>query len=536
MKTLKRIFFARSPIAVVLFFSGIVQARSQQPLDIISEAPAEIQPIHAPFEMPQLKRPSIPEQQFDIRNFGAKSGGLVKNTEPIRRTIEEAERQGGGTILIPAGAWLTGSIHLENNINLHLEKGAELRFSQDPHDYLPAVFSRDEDIECYKYSAFIYAQGKTNIAITGEGILNGQGKPWWNWKHSKNAEPALEEMASKNVPVRDRLFDGTDGRVLRPAFFQPMNCTNVLVEGVTFLYGPFWTITPTYCDNVIVRKVTIETNGTYGATPNGDGIDPSSCKNVLIEYCKFSTGDDCIAIKSGRDNDGLRVGRPTENVVVRHCVGLKGHGGIVIGSETAGGIRNIYATDCRYSGTERIVRIKTARGRGGIVENMWFDHLSADTIQDEALRINMLYTGNRLPAEPVTNTTPTIRNIHYSNISCSYAMKTAIEILGIPERPVENISFDTITIASTKGIVCHDAKDLVFNVVSVHPNAAPLLSILDCDGLLADRLESFPAIAPLIYADGQGTKNVSVTHLKGPVSGETVRLGEHISKDAVRVQ
>ena len=487
--------------------------------------------------MPQLARPQFPAKDFNIRNFGAVEGGKVINSDAIRKTIETASNAGGGRVVIPNGRWLTGAIHLLDNVNLYVSGGAELLFSQDPKDYLPTVFSRHEDTECYKYSAFIYADGKTNIAITGDGILNGQGKPWWDWKQSKKqSEQKLEEMGRNNVPVRERVFDGTDARVLRPAFFQPMNCKNVLVEGVTFLYGAFWTITPTYCENVIVRKVKITTNGPYGHAPNGDGVDPSSCKNVLIEDCQFDTGDDCIAIKAGRDKDGLRVARPTENVVVRNCVGLQGHGGIVIGSETSGSIRNIFAYDCRFNGTERIVRIKTARGRGGIIENMWFRHLSADTIQLEVLHINMLYTGNRLPAEAVTQTTPKIRNIHFANISCSFGRKTGIEILGLPEMPVEDVTFDSISIASARGIVCDDANNIRFANIIMRPTSGPLVSLLDCDSITIDRLDISQGIVPALFVDGAKTKNISVTNTNLSLSSNAVQFSAVASHDAVTIK
>lgn len=510
---------------------------SQQQKSVVSSAPAEISPIAAPFDMPQLNRPLIPDRKYDIRDFGAKEGGTEKNTAAIRKAIETAAEAGGGIVVVPAGRWLTGAIHLDNNINLFLAKNAELLFSQDMRDYLPAVFSRHEDTECYKYSSFVYANGKTNIAITGEGILNGQGKPWWNWKESKkDSEEKLRHMGDTDVPVKERIFDGTDGNVLRPAFFQPMNCKNILVEGVTFLYGAFWTITPTYCENVIIRKVRITTEGAYGHTPNGDGVDPSSSKNVLIEYCEFDTGDDCVAIKSGRDRDGLRVGVPSENIVVRHCIGLQGHGGIVIGSETSGGIRNVYAYDCRFNGTDRIVRVKTARGRGGVIENMWFRDISADTIEQEALHINMLYTGKRLPAGTVTNATPRIRNLHYSNISCSYGKKAAIEILGIPEMPVENITFDSISIAAAKGIVCNDASNIRFTDVSVRPTAGPVVSILDGEKITFDGLIIADGADPVMYVDGPKTNGIILKNTSTVNAKSVIRFSTTASNTSVTVK
>ena len=487
--------------------------------------------------MPQLVRPSIPNREFDIRDFGAVEGGKVKNTQAIRQAIAAATTAGGGRVLIPAGRWLTGAVHLDNNIDLHLQHGAELLFSQDASDYLPVVFSRHEDIECYKYSAFIYADGKTNIAVTGEGVLNGQGKPWWVWKVAKhNVETELYAMGANGVPLAQRVFDGKDGKELRPAFFQPMRCTNVLVEGVTFLYGAFWTITPTYCENVIVRNVRIETEGAYGHVPNGDGVDPSSCKNVLIEQCTFDTGDDCIAIKAGRDADGLRVGRPTENIVIRHCRGLRGHGGIVIGSETAGGVSNVYAFDCVFNGTDRIVRIKTARGRGGILENLWFRQMSADTIEAEALHINMLYTGTRLPAFPVTATTPVIRNTHFSNVSCTYAKGRPIEILGLPESLVENVTFDSIAMHGARGIACTDARGVTFKNMKVNADTCPVVDITDCDHVTLNSV-SIPSNADPFLQVG-GARSEGIVILNSPVrSAKTaVRLGADAPRQAVTVE
>jgi polygalacturonase len=504
---------------------------------VVDQAPAAIAPIETPFGNLSISRPTFPSRDFDIRQYGAVEGGTVKNTESIRKAVEAAAESGGGRVLVPKGAWLTGAIHLESNINLYLAKGAELLFSQDIRDYLPAVFSRHEDTECYKFSAFVYANGKRNIAITGEGTLNGQGKPWWKWKQTNKASEALViEMGNKDVPVQERVFDGTNGNFLRPAFFQPMNCSNVLVEGVTFLYGAFWTITPTYCDTVIVRKVRITTEGGYGHTPNGDGVDPSSSRNVLIEYCQFNTGDDCIAIKSGRDRDGLRVNKPTENVVVRHCFGFQGHGGIVVGSETSGGVRNVYAHDCTFNGTDRIVRVKTARGRGGVIENMWFKHLSADTIEAEAIHVNMLYTGSRFPEQQVQNGTPRIRGLHFSDISCVYGKSYAIEVLGLPESNVKDVTFDSISIKSAKGVHCVDAQSISFKNVNVVPDRSPVVEIVDGRSIIVDGLFVPTGCDPLLKVQGVYTKSILVTNTKTGSASRILELGPEVTSRAVEVR
>ncbi len=491
-----------------------------------------IAPVEAPFAFPRLERPAIPDRWFDIRRYGAVEGGSVKVTASIRKAFEEAARSGGGHVLIPAGKWLTGAIHFEDNTDLYVSRGAELLFSQDPFDYLPAVFSRHEDVECFKYSAFLYASGKSNISITGEGVLNGQGKPWWEWKTSKkDLEKELYAMGERGVPVEQRVFDGTAGRSLRPAFFQPMNCRNVLVEGITFAYGPFWTITPTYCENVIVRRVRIQTVGEYGHTPNGDGVDPSSSRNVLIEHCVFDTGDDCIAIKAGRDADGLRVNRPTENIVIRHCAGYQGHGGVVVGSETSGGIRNVLAYDCVFNGTDRIVRLKSARGRGGVVENMWFRNLRGDSIAAEALHLNLLYTGTRYPERPRDRTTPLFRNLHFSNIIVTGGKSFGVEILGLPEAPVENVTFDSLRIAGANGVHAVDARGIAFRALRISTAARPAILLQDVVDFTVDgcTVEGIPG--DVVRIEGSRSRDIVL-----PASLPSPRMGKDVSPGAVRIR
>lgn len=534
-RVITRFFISAFPALFFLACIGFPGAASPQ--SSRTTMPGDtLQQVVAPFPVPAFTRPAIPERQFDIRDFGARESTDTKSTQAIRRAIETAARAGGGTVVIPDGVWRSGAIHLEDNINLHLSAGAELRFSQDFEDYLPVVFSRHEDIECYKSSAFISANGKSNIAITGTGILDGQGTPWWPLKEQgAQAEVLLYDMASRGVPVEQRVFDGSAGKQLRPAFFQPVNCRNVLVEGPTFLYGAFWTITPTYCENVIIRKIRIVTEGERGHVPNGDGIDPSSCKNVLIEKCTFDTGDDCIAIKAGRDKDGRRVGVPTENVVIRDCTGLRGHGGIVIGSETAGGIRNVLATDCRFTGTDRIIRIKTARGRGGTIENLWFRNIEGRDIAREAIHVNMLYTGERLPAAPVSEETPRIRNLHFENVSCASGKGYGIEILGLPEMPVENVFFTRLDLRTSKGVNLADVNSVHFKESRVSATAAPLIAILDGRDITFGAGTLTVSGGVILSVRGQSSAGINISRRVVPAGKEWLSLDVGIPPGAVVV-
>lgn len=352
-----------------------------------TETTDPIAPIRAPFAMPQLERPAFPARVVDVRAHGAVAGGAVKNTQAFAAAIAACAAAGGGRVLVPAGQWLTGPVHLRSNIELHLAEGAEIVFSDRFEDYLPVVLVRAGGIELYNYSPFIYARDCTNVAITGPGRLNGNARAWWAWKSRERRD--LHQLAPRGVPVEQRVF-GTPADGIRPNFVVLMNCRNVLLEGFTIGSGANWTLHPVYCENVIVRRVHVLTDG-----PNNDGIDPDSCRNVLIEHCEFDTGDDCVVLKSGYNEDGWRVGRPMENLVMRWCTARRGHGGLAIGSEMSGGVRNVYVHDCDFAGTDRALRIKSRRGRGGVVENIWAENLRVQDLKHEVVVMNMNYSSDR---------------------------------------------------------------------------------------------------------------------------------------------
>ena len=412
-----------------------------------------IEEVSAPFPMTPFTRPTFPAAAFDIRDFGAIADGKTKNTSAIGRAIEAAVSAGGGSVVVPKGRWLTGALHLKSNINLYLARGAELLFSTDFSDYLPPVFTRWEGTELFGYSPLIYAKDCQNVAITGSGKLVGQGEAWFSWKNSRAAAEQLYDLAASGVPVNDRVFAAEGG--LRPSFIETVSCKNVLIEGVTITSGPFWTIHPVYSENVIIRRVHVETDG-----PNTDGCDPDSSKNVLIEDSFFSTGDDCVVIKSGLNEDGWRVGRPSENIVVRRVHGERGHGGVVIGSEMSGGVKNVWVTDSEFSGTDRGLRIKTMRGRGGTVENVFYENVRHSGLRLTAIELTTAYASSNV--KPKTDRAPTIRGIHVKNLTTRGSAR-ALDITGLPEQPISTLTFDDVEIASELGVRCVECRDVRFS-------------------------------------------------------------------------
>ena len=391
---------ALAALIVTLSFGGIATPATAV-TDIGGPAlPEQIAPIEAPFQMPQLQRPVFPSRTFNILHYGANSDGTTKNTEAFRQAIAACVAGGGGKVLVPSGKWFTGAIQLKSNVNLCLQEGAEIHFSDDPADYLPVVFTRWQGVEVMNYSPLIYARDCENIAVTGPGKLFGHGSRWWAWKKQADSQ-RYPNTHFKGIPPEQRIY-GSSEVGLRPQFISPINCRNVLLEGFTIADpGPFWTIDPIYCENVIIRGLSIHTTG----GPNTDGIDIDSTRNVLVEYCLLDVGDDGVCLKSGYNEDGWRVAKPTENVVVRNVTTLHCHGGIVIGSETSGNVRNVLAYDCLCDGSEMGIRIKSNASRGGVMENiccrdMTMRHIKKDAIHYLVTTILQPYRAGRVPGRP----------------------------------------------------------------------------------------------------------------------------------------
>lgn len=385
--------------------------------------------------------------------------GCEKYKNAIQNAVNKCAASGGGTVIVPKGEWHTGKIHLSSNIHLHLEDGARVIFSDDPLDYLPVVFTRWEGIECYNYSPLIYANGCENISITGSGTFMGNGDSWWHWKYlQQTAADRLSDMAADNVPTEKRIF-GTEKDALRPQFIQTINCKDILLEGFTITDGPQWTIHPVYCENVTVRNVTVITSG-----HNTDGLNPDSCRRVLIEGCTFETGDDCIAINSGLNEDGWRVNRPCEDIEIRDCSMNAGHGGIVIGSAMSGGVRNVYAHDCKIKGTMQGIRLKSMRGRGGYVDGVKIEDVELNDISGQAVQINMFYESSTVM--PKTDTPSEFKNIAIRNVS-GCGSKTAIQINGLPEKPLQDIVLENIDLKADEAFVCSGIESMLLKNVKV---------------------------------------------------------------------
>ena len=398
-------------------------------------------------------------ERVDMKQAGAVTDGTTVNTRLINSTIERLAGEGGGTLFFPAGRYLTGPIRLKSNITLELEAGATLLFSTNFDDYLPFVEVRHEGVMMKSFCPLIYATDAENITIKGEGTLDGQGKAWWdeffkvlidlrdNGKRDVNKYQPLfekENDVKKIASETNEDWHGTlDRRFFRPPFIQPIRCKNVRIEGVKIINSPFWTVNPEFCDNVTVDGVTIHNVD----SPNTDGINPESCCNVHISNCHISVGDDCITIKSGRDLQARNIGAACENITVTNCTMLSGHGGVVIGSEMSGGVRRVTITNCVFEGTDRGIRLKSTRGRGGIVEDIRISNIVMKDIKKEALTFNLKYS--RMPQEPKSERTPVFRNIHISGVTV-VDVNVPIQIVGLEEAPISDIVLRDIQIKNGK--------------------------------------------------------------------------------------
>jgi polygalacturonase len=398
----------------------------------------------------RIKEPVFPNRDFDAGSYTS-----------INDAITACNRAGGGRVVVPPGVRTVQPIRLLSRVNLHLSAGAVLKFTTDPKQYLPVVFTRWEGTELMNYSPFVYAFEQEDIAITGPGTLDGQASAsqWWDWtRNQAAARRRLVEFGANGTPVAERVFG--EGSFLRPNFIQPYRCRNVFIEGVTIRNSPMWEIHPVICSNVIVRRVSIDSHG-----PNNDGCNPESCRDVLIEDCTFDTGDDCIALKSGRNNDGRRVNVPVENVIVRNCVMKDGHGGVTIGSEISGGARNIFAERCKMDSPQldRALRLKTNSVRGGTIERVFMRDVTIGQVREAIVAVDFNYEEGDAGQFP-----PVVRNIEVRNVT-SQKSNYALLLRGYPHAPVSDVrlrdcTFDNVARAD----VLENVQRIAFSNVRVN--------------------------------------------------------------------
>lgn len=383
------------------------------------------------------------------------------NQKAINAAIKKANKAGGGVVVIPAGKYQTGAITLLSNVNLRVEKGAELVFAvpataKGRGELYPNVVTRWEGLDIVNYQPCIYAKDCKNIGLTGEGIINGNGANdrWWYMKGNAHhgyhegvdewqgtaktgTRAELLKMADNGVPVIERVFG--PGKGLRPQLVNFVSCENVLIEGVELRDSPFWVMHPLWCKNLTVKNVTVFNDG-----PNGDGCDPESCEDVLIEGCTFHTGDDCIALKSGRNADGFRDGRPCQNIIIRNCTMADGHGGVVVGSEISAGVKNVFAENCDMDSPnlDRVIRIKTNTCRGGVNENIYVRNIRVGQCKEAVMRINLVYEPNEIAER---GHIPTVRNVYVENVTCKKS-KYGILLNGLEQKDSKEAQIYNINI------------------------------------------------------------------------------------------
>jgi polygalacturonase len=467
--------------------------------------------------MPRIEAPGFPDNKVSIVSYGAIGNGAYLCTEAFTKAINAISAKGGGTVNIPVGVWFTGPIVLKSNINLHLEKGAIILFSSDKSLY-PLVETIFEGLDTRRCQSPISGRNLTNIAITGDGAIDGNGQYWRPlkkqsvtesyWKRFTTGRGVFrradywypseqylkgQQLSEMNVPRNLKTTAEWDSihDFLRPVMISFIECKNVYLQGVLFQNSPAWNLHPLMCENVILDNVTVR-NPSYAE--NGDGIDLESCKNTLIINSSFDVGDDGICIKSGKDEDGRRHARPCENLIVDNCTVFKGHGGFVVGSEMSGGAKNMKVANCKFIGTDVGLRFKSKRGRGGVVENIYIENIGMLDIVAEPLLFDLYYMGKSaveaefdsvtgMPVLPKTDeTTPTFRNIHIKNISCTNASR-AMYFNGLPENPIEGIYVENANISSILGGEIKYSKKIVLKNIVIKQSEGPALKITNCDHL-----------------------------------------------------
>ena len=512
------------------------------------------------WKLPVVIAPTFKKDTANIIKFGAVADGYTLNTKSINATIDALSKKGGGVVVVPAGLWLTGPVVLKNNINLYLATGATLLFTDNKKEY-PLVKGNWEGLPQMRNQSPVSATDATNIAITGKGIIDGNGDVWRAVKSDKLTDSQWKiKIASGGVvsddkktwypsdaflkgskmqnpgaisPEKDAVFYETIKDFLRPNLVVLTNCKKVLLEGVTFQNSPAWNLHLLLCEDLIVRNVNAK-NPWYAQ--NADGIDVESCKNFIIENSTFDVGDDGICIKSGRDAEGRKRGKPTMNGIIRNNTVYHAHGGFVIGSEMSGGANNLFVYNCTFIGTDIGLRFKTTRGRGGIVENIFIKDIYMKDIPAEAILFDMYYMAKdpvplsdekrelpKVEMKPVDETTPVFRNFHISNVYCNGASK-GIFVRGLPELHIKDILLENMVLQADKGIDVQEATGITFkNIKVISKDTDPVIDVIQSDNLFFDNISYKDGAKLLFRINGERSNNITIKNTDASKAKEKIR-------------
>ncbi len=524
-----------------------------------------------PFPKPEITEPRFPQNRFPITDFGAVADGHTLNTEAITRAIRACSEKGGGSVIVPPGTWITGPVKLESNVNLHLETGALLQYSSRIDDY-SLVAGFDGKSKKYIVTPLVWGYRLKNIAVTGDGVLDGAGEIWrpvkkekqtaaqWKallasggavsadgkiWWPSKDAADAAEFIAAAEKSGQQLSpEDYTRAKpFLRPNMLQFVQCQGILLDGPTFRNSPRFHVYPQQSENIIVRHVKINTEWW---AQNGDGIDLGACRNVLVCGCTVDAGDDGICIKAGSLAKSQQPGFACENIVIADCIVYHAHGGFVVGSDTKGSARNISVRNCTFLGTDVGLRFKSARGHGGVIKDIFIDNIRMGAVRTEAILFDLWYADqspdeatlgelvNR-PAEPVTGGTPQFRDIRIRNVTCTAAQR-AVLMNGLPEMPVQGISLQNVSISSNEGALMIDADSISMDHVSLAPATGPVVSLVQSRNVSFQKFGFPPGLPRLLKVEGSRSTGIIFMDTDTPGLKTGIELGKDVKSDAVVIK
>lgn len=523
------------------------------------------------FKMAKVKEPVIPKNSVNIKDFGAVNGGYVLNTKAFADAIAAVSKKGGGKVIIPPGIWLTGPIILKSNIELHAETGALIKFSTDKTLY-PLVETNFEGLNTWRCMSPIYGKNLENVAFTGNGIYDGSGEAWRQVKKNKLTESQWKDFVASGGVLNDKkdswypseaFMKASKGSIdqnvrldlktkeqfetihdfLRPVMVSIQNSKRVLFDGPVFQNSPAWNIHPFMIEDLIVRNITVR-NPWF--SQNGDGIDVECCKNVLIENSSFDVGDDAICIKSGKDKDGRERGIPSENIIVRNNIVYHGHGGVTVGSEMSGGVKNLHVSNCTFMGTDVGLRFKSARGRGGVVENIFISDIFMTDIPSQAISFNLYYGGKSIAetleeggdkivnkAMPVNEETPQFKNISIKNVTIRGAQQ-AVFLQGLPEMNLENIEITNLIAKASKGFTIVDTKGLKITNAKLDIEDSNVFEIYNVKNMSLKNIEFNSTSTKAVSINGEANANIDFSAAgNGDISKKTT-VGETVPKGVVK--